>query len=282
MPKRLLPTEELAFTTIRISTVDGKGGGGSGTGFFFQFCHDGQQFVPAIVTNRHVLAGAKDALLHFSLKDASGDVVPGKLHALEVKDIQRAVLPHPNPKIDLVAIPCAEALNLVAADGLSSFFKAFGFGNLPTAAEEEHFGTMEPIIMIGYPIGIWDHVNNQPILRRGVTATHPCLDYQGRPEFVIDCACWPGSSGSPIVLYNESGFVDRDGNINMSGPRTKLLGVLYAGPQFDAEGRIGVRDIPTGIEPVSTTKVMINLGYAIKASQLRALEDEIKKKRHSG
>ena len=91
-------------------------------------------------------------------------------------------------------IPFGELLQQLTSAGVTPLYRAFSFSNLPTEAELNDLGVMEPIGMIGYPIGLWDHVNNQPILRRGVTATHPCLDFHGRQEFVIDCACWPGSS----------------------------------------------------------------------------------------
>ncbi len=44
--------------------------------------------------------------------------------------------------------------------------------------------------MIGYPNGIWDEANNMPIIRRGITATHPNFNYNGKPEFMIDAACF--------------------------------------------------------------------------------------------
>lgn len=36
----------------------------------------------------------------------------------------------------------------------------------------------------------------------GSTASHPAYNYNNRNEFVIDCACYPGSSGSQVMLYN--------------------------------------------------------------------------------
>ena len=58
--------------------------------------------------------------------------------------------------------------------------------------------------MIGYPIGLIDEYNNKPIVRKGITATTYNIDYNGKKEFLIDIACFPGSSGSPI-------FIRRDG-----------------------------------------------------------------------
>lgn len=68
--------------------------------------------------------------------------------------------------------------------------------------------------MIGYPNGLWDSVNNMPIVRRGTMATNISLNHNDKREFVIDAACFPGSSGSPVVLFNKGGYADKKGNLN--------------------------------------------------------------------
>lgn len=57
--------------------------------------------------------------------------------------------------------------------------------------------------MIGYPVGLMDEVNLQPIFRRGVYATNPSLDYMGRKEFLLDIPNNGGSSGSPVFHFDE-------------------------------------------------------------------------------
>lgn len=52
--------------------------------------------------------------------------------------------------------------------------------------------------MVSYPIGLIDNINNFPIFRRGITASHPGLSFKVKPEFLIDASCWPGSSGSSV------------------------------------------------------------------------------------
>lgn len=79
--------------------------------------------------------------------------------------------------------------------------------------------------MIGYPNGIWDSVNNMPIIRKGITATHPRLNYNGRKKFMIDAACFHGSSGSPVLLFNTGTYATKDGNTTI-GTRIMLLGIL--------------------------------------------------------
>ena len=120
--------------------------------------------------------------------------------------------------------------------------------------------------MIGYPNGLYDKVNNKPLVRKGITSTHLKDDYNGKKEFVIDAACFPGSSGSPIVKYELGEHRDKLGNISFGKTSIKLLSILYTGPQIMLNGDIKVVNIPTLAQKVtSELQVMMNLGYCIKA-----------------
>ena len=122
--------------------------------------------------------------------------------------------------------------------------------------------------MIGYPNGIWDEKNNMPIVRRGITATNPKHDYNGLPIFVIDCACFPGSSGSPVLIFDQGGYLDAKGNLNLGGGRVILLGVLFAGPQHVAEGEIQTIEVPLAQVPISLSKIPNNLGFVVKSQKI--------------
>jgi len=127
--------------------------------------------------------------------------------------------------------------------------------------------------MIGYPNGIWDEKNNMPIIRRGITATSPKYDYNNLPIFIIDCACFPGSSGSPVLIFNQGGYVDAKGTLNLGGSRVLLLGVLYAGPQHVAEGEIKTIDVPLQHVPISLSKIPNNLGFVVKAEKIHDFKE---------
>ena len=141
--------------------------------------------------------------------------------------------------------------------------------------ELDKLTAMEDITMVGYPNGIWDSVNNLPIFRKGITATHPKINYNGKEEFMIDAACFPGSSGSPVLLLNEGSYATQDGII--VGSRVNLLGILYAGPQNTAKGNIEIVNIPTRQEPITISRIPNNLGIIIKAKKIKELEVEMKK-----
>jgi len=113
-----------------------------------------------------------------------------------------------------------------------------------------------------------------PVIRQGITATHPAKNYEGKSEFMIDAACFPGSSGSPVFLFN-LGSYPKAGGITI-GSRVKLLGVLYAGPQYNAQGEIQIVTVPTGQKLIASAAVPINLGIVVKSKRLRDFDPLLK------
>ena len=110
-----------------------------------------------------------------------------------------------------------------------------------------------------------------PIARNGVTASHLALEFNGEPKFVVDLACFPGSSGSPIFVYNPDGYFDKKQNMVVMGKtRLKLVGILFAGPLVTNEGQIIF-----GNTPRLEVNSMMHLGYAFRSTTLLELEDHI-------
>lgn len=145
---------------------------------------------------------------------------------------------------------------------------------LPAHSLEE-LSAVEDVLMVGYPIGLWDEINNLPLIRRGITATHPAVDFCGNSIGVIDAACFPGSSGSPVLIVNEGMYKVKTGTV--IGSRIIFLGVLSAGPQMTAEGQIVIQGIPTINQPISLTRLMIHLGYIVKAKEIITLGEHVKR-----
>jgi hypothetical protein len=273
MPLNLTPSEQLTHSTTRIASWLPDGTAGTGTGFFYAFCQDGERNVPAIVTNKHVVAGALRGHFSLTLRGADGGPLVGQHITIELDNFAGRWIHHPDAAVDLCAMPIAPLLREAEALQRSFFFISLDHKLLPSDEELRELGALEEILMIGYPNGIWDSINNMPILRRGVTATHPNLNYEGRREFLIDAACFPGSSGSPVFLFNVGSWSDRRGNIIMGSLRLKLLGVLYAGPQHTATGEVRIVNIPTQQKAVAISSIPNNLGLIIKASRLIEIDN---------
>lgn len=272
MPTNLLPAEQLTHSTVRIACRLADGSTSTGSGFFFAFAISEKGNVPTIVTNKHVVSGAVSGQFNLTLRGQDGGPLVGQHITIEFDQFEKRWIPHPDPQVDLCVMPIAPLLTEAASQGKTFFFVALEESLLPSQAEVADLSALEEILMIGYPNGIWDATNNMPILRRGITATHPHLDYEGRKEFMIDAACFPGSSGSPVFLFNTNGWMDRNGNTMMGGVRVKLLGLLYAGPQHTATGEIRIVTVPTQQKAVALSTIPNNLGLVIKAERLREMD----------
>ncbi|MEK7661411.1 MAG: serine protease, partial [Pseudomonadota bacterium] len=92
-------------------------------------------------------------------------------------------------------------------------------------------------------------------------------------HFAIDCACFPGSSGSPIFLFNEGMYFEGESNLVMGKSRVKLIGVLYAGPQYDVHGEMVTLPIPTETSKIPTLRQMINIGFCVSSTQIEWFEE---------
>ena len=167
-------------------------------------------------------------------------------------------------------MPIAPFINMAKERGDKLFYIPFTKSLFITEKQKSELRTLEDVLMIGYPNGIWDSINNMPIFRKGTTATNPLIDYNGKKEIMIDIAAFPGSSGSPVLIFNENGYSDRKGNTYMGASRIILLGILYAGPQMTTTGEIIMT--PNIQRPISVSKIPNNLGLIIKAERILELE----------
>ena len=206
------------------------------------------------------------------LADGQSDRPSGKLVRCEMKLGEQAPLPHPDASVDLCVLPFSQMAKLCAENGTPISFVGIGSSTVPPTDDWENFDAIEEVTMLGCPRGLYDEVNNLPLVRRGITATPLGTRYNGKDEFVVDMACFPGSSGSPVFVYNRDGYLDRKRNTMMVGrSRLFLVGVLHAGPMITNEGKIVLGESPR-IEVAS----MMHLGYVIRSTALLALEERVK------
>jgi len=282
MPINLSISEQLTHCTIRIECDLADGRTGTGTGFFFRFAEHEDQHIPAIITNKHVVSGAVRGRFHLTLANNSGEPLTGQHQAIQFDNFERRWLQHPSPDVDLCVMPIAPLIRSAQQQNIRFFYIAADRSLIPTQAELDDLTALEDIVMIGYPNGIWDSANNLPIIRRGITATHPNIDYNGRPEFIIDAACFPGSSGSPVFIFNLGGYTTRSGGTVIGPNRVKLMGVLYAGPQYTAEGEIAIVNVPTVQRPVVLSNIPNNLGIVIKSTKLLDFDPILQRIANSG
>ena len=260
--------EQLMHTTVRLECELANGSITTGTGFFFSFKIDEQSFIPVIVSNKHVIDGSQNGAFVITKKSKENEPILGSYEVIRLSNFEKLWLKHQDANVDMAVFPLAPLLNEAEAKGIALFFVPLDESLIPDQAALDSLSGLENITMIGYPNGIWDQKNNMPIIRRGVTATSPKYDYNGLPIFVIDCSCFPGSSGSPVLIFDQGGYMDARGNLNIGGNRVILLGALFAGPQHVAPGEVKTIDVPLQQVPISLSRIPNNLGFVVKSQKI--------------
>ncbi|GJE43273.1 trypsin-like peptidase domain-containing protein [Methylobacterium soli] len=254
------PGEQLFRSTVRIQTDTGVG-----TGFYSIF-REGDISFPIIITNKHVIRGAGVLSIVCHEADDSGNLT-GRHITFNEKITDLQILWHPEIDVDLVAINAVQFINKAGAQGKSIMH---GFNNpdlVYPENKESELRAIEQVTMVGYPNGLWDSKNDLPIARRGITASPFASNYIGKAEFLVGIACFGGSSGSPVLLFEQGIYADKHNN-TVVGSRIMLLGVLYAGPTIKLDGTVEVVPGPTNSQIVSKTNTMMHLGYCIKARKI--------------
>lgn len=264
-PQTPTTLEQLDRCTVRLATDKS-----TGTGFFYWFKRslEDQAHAPAIVTNNHVLEGATQ--LRLVVTGRKGD---GPVEQLEITCplTQLQIMRHPGG-LDLCAIAIGPLLEPYGQAGYTLAVTFLNRSIVPTKEQLDELQAVNRVLMIGYPNGIWDRVNNKAIFRSGITATHPGLKYEGERNFLIDVAVFPGSSGSPVVLYENGVISSRDG-WGLGGERLYLIGVVHRVFEHQTvKGELKLVDRPVDQAVVPSVYVPNNLGICLHADALHDIE----------
>ncbi|KDE70285.1 hypothetical protein FUSO7_10815 [Fusobacterium necrophorum BFTR-2] len=251
--------EQLLLSTVRIETPSG-----TGTGFLFTFKIKEEKECLVLITNSHVIESKPIERIKMTFHSSESDLT-------ENIDIEGFLEWHHHAEYDL----CFSYIHPV----FLKIKERYGFYPKIRCFSEEYFlkdqkiNLLEEITMVGYPIGLHDIKNNLPLFRKGYTATHPSIDFNGSKIGIVDMACFPGSSGSPIFILNEGSYLLD--NTLVVGNRLIFLGILYSGPIYNANGILETRDIDMKLETIPRVGMMTNLGYYIKAEVILDFKEKI-------
>ena len=255
--------KQLLFSTLRIQS-----GASVGTGAIVSHRWTGEKEGPFLVTNKHVIAGSKVATLTFIVGAGEGDdrtPVLGQKHSISLQaEGGRMWTGHPSDEVDIAVLPLGPVIRRIAEDGVTAFYRAIPTAMIPNDDEMKDVDAVEDVLFVGYPSGVYDTANNLPIARMGITATPPTVDYEGQPTFLIDASVFPGSSGSPVLLYKSGAWSTRDNQLR-HGEHLRLLGILGSAYLREDEGTVRFEEIPAALRPIVKTRQMIDLGVVYKA-----------------
>lgn len=242
----------------------------TGTGFYFQFQYD-SLFLPVIVTNYHVIKKTDKCNLNFT-ESISNIPVYGSTISETLNISENNWIKH--PKVDLAIFPLKPILDYIKLNkNKTLFYVCFTEDHLPDQNLLDSITAIEEVFMVGYPKGLWDKTNNLPIVRKGITATPAYLNYEGKKQFLLDISNYSGSSGSPVVLFNQGAYSTRTGSL-LIGTRFALLGINTQSWDYDAEGEV---KLPTGSQKIEvSTRLPINIGIVIKSEELLEFKSLLK------
>lgn len=265
MIKPITVTEHMMYNTAKIITSTG-----TGTGFFFNFKLTNSE-VPVLITNKHVINYNPKETVHLSLHlyDLHQDLFENVSINFNVQWIF-------HPTLDL----CFCFMNPIFTEvkkifNKNVYYRHIGEELIWDNTKLSELSVIEEVIMVGYPSGISDEINNFPLFRKGITSSHPALDFNNKSIGAVDMACFPGSSGSPIFILNENGYRDKKGTIFLDKSRLVFLGLLFAGPQYTAKGELKIEPIPTNYNYRTEIPIMMNLGYYVKAQEILSFKPMI-------
>lgn len=178
--------------------------------------------IPFIITNKHIVDGCISGEVYFTEAKDNKPIVGSRL---KVSFDGPFALQHVFPDYDLAFIPLGPILKKCSEQGKNVFFRSISQEIFLTPDSADKLSAIEQITFIGYPRGIFDLKNNLPIIRQGITSTPIWNKYNDRNIFLIDASSFPGSSGSPVFIFNQ-GMYYAQGNNLIAGTRVLYCGVL--------------------------------------------------------
>jgi len=193
----------ISFITARINVIKADGSGASiGTGFIYKaFLNDEKsRFVILLISNKHVFGDSSGTLqIHMNKKTDIDEPDYGNIHVFNQPDFSNAYFPHPDDSVDLACVNVTE----FSTHGV--FYKSLDAKFLESY-DEKLVAPGTSVIFVGYPENRYDVVNNLPIIRKGSIASLPSLDFNGKPQVIIDAQVFQGSSGSPVFVSSNNKY----------------------------------------------------------------------------
>lgn len=240
----------IAHIAVRI-TIEAPNNRGTsiGSGFLYQApVNDGAGHIILLVSNKHVFIDPT-GILRISLNRKKEDGNPnfGNINNFEDINFQDAYYEHPDPNVDLACV------NVSGISYKDVFYKTLN-SNFLNEIDYDFVAQGTEVIFVGYPANRYDVVNNLPLVRKGVIASVPEVDFNGRGQIVIDAQVYQGSSGSPV-------FVAVNGNY-------LLLGVVSETMIRHSQ----LQTLPSTISNMGVQEIL-GLGIVVKQRHVKELID---------
>ncbi|MGD8717347.1 MAG: serine protease [Candidatus Zixiibacteriota bacterium] len=216
---------DLAFSVAQIECFKSNKLIARAAGFFYEA--DDRLY---LITSRHVVYdpanGHVPDALKLRLHTDRTDIRKNDVRKIDLytRDGFPRWLEHPEKgsDVDVVALP-------LGARYYQTRYVVTAFSRANNVPEDIYIHVGEDVIVVGYPLGLYDEEYNLPIVRRGTVASFYPIPFEGEPYFLMDCRLHSGCSGSPVLTKPGGIMQTRDARLDLSqSPRVYLLGVNSA------------------------------------------------------
>ena len=218
--------DQFYYSTFKIN-----GNNSIGTGFFYFYDFGGFAKI-FLVTNRHVVKHSQSGSIDFhSSKNGFPNKTLNVGHKVNITlnniQWQEYWKFHPESNIDIAILDFTIIEHKLHQQNQNIYYKALNNKMLVKAENYPDISSIQQVFYVGYPKGFIDNHNLLPIARSGYTASPIKFDFDGKKQFLIDSAVYPGSSGSPVCIINEGvPFIDRNNTLRMDVTRFIFLGIM--------------------------------------------------------
>lgn len=252
---------QFLLSTTRIQTKKNNTHGVA-TGFFFSYRYEQKDF-RFLVTNSHVVKNKDEIKLNL-LKRDNGNPILGSNVTLTLTDYEKLWFHH--EQYDLAVSPSLTLLKEMIEKGVKLTVRTIPSTFIPDFSQAPLSTSIEDVYFIGYSDGLWDSINNLPIIRKGSVASLMGIPYGGQERFIIDATTIPGSSGSPVFVHNKSLYSGQ--NSLVIGGRLLFVGILDK--TLRVRPNIGTEEVPIPLSKEDDSPyARINIGGVIKSTVLK-------------
>lgn len=264
-------SDQMMYSTFRLEyNHPNTGRIGNGTAFAIDLGKLGGTHgsLHVLVTNKHVIADAHGEPIRMRMHNVNEDA-----EFIDVEIPANASWTEHPGECDVCCLPLGPVVPAEA------FYAVLGLDLIMSDQELlDDLISVQEVLMYGYPIGLSDIANNLPIVRRGITSSHPGLDYNGQPHGALDIACFPGSSGSPVVITREGLWLSKkQRSMVLGGAPPILLGILFGGASLNPNtGNIDIVSIPMQNQLLTNERMLaMHCGFYAKAKELIPLKEAV-------
>ncbi|MGB5606937.1 MAG: trypsin-like peptidase domain-containing protein [Gammaproteobacteria bacterium] len=197
--------EQVCFVTLKIEASDPvTDTATAGTGFMVQYPVSEDKSAVLLVTCKHVLFdGAGHVTLTFNRRETADSSLSmlGNNLMLGPATCHDVYTGHTDPEIDIAVVD----ISSIIGNNPLIYYKTLAESNWADFTDEKLI-PVQDAFFVGYPTGLYDQFNHLPVASAAKTASHPRVDFNGKPAYLIGAPVSPGCSGSPVFIRQHDGY----------------------------------------------------------------------------